>query len=1763
MQRRLTLLNLALTTLLVALVVYNGRDTFTTLADRIAREGAVDVVALPDPEREGVFHLFFDGAMAAPEALETPLAETPVSLEPATPVSCRWVGDAVLEVRALDALRRATTFRATLAPGLRALDGRPIAPSADLVHRTPGPRLLHTMIADEEDLASRDVVVTFDLPIDPAALARAMRVEDAAGQGLGFTVGEIESQSEHAYRVRVAMPDGGGEATPRLRIVLDPGLRSTVGDLPLGRPATSEVVFEEALRVEGIFASSDGIEIRMNRRCPLPDADFVALEPATPHQIERSWRGIRLVGSFPPGEALDVILRDGFPGPSRFRLAEEVRRTVRIPNRPPSLDFARNGQVLSARARPEIEVTGTNVPGYRVRVRPAYGNNLVRLAQESPWASSEVFAPALTREFRVTSAPNETFVDRFDLADVLGGDAYGVHLVEIEDLEGRSYAKRRLIQVTDLGVTARWAGDTVAVQVASLATGRPVPGASIRVFTPTNQNLVAGTTDARGTALLPFDRIAEDRVPYLVLAEKGGDAAYVDLDGFGVELADETVGGRAPLREGFEAYVAPDRGAVRPGEALRAVILLREATGAAPAAAPIEVRWLGPDRRVRSTERRDVPPSGLLVCELPTTGSAPTGRWTVEIRDPEADRIVGSAPILVDAFVPDRLEASVRTAEPLRAGRAGAVRVAANWLEGGAASGRPVRVSVRFDPGKFEPSGFEGFSFEGGPRVAPPGDRPVIRSVLDDEGSALVRFEIPVPESGTQVLRATVRAEVEDPSGRPVLAGLEEPVLRANYHLGIRPTDTGAAIVLVTPEGGLFAEPTPVRVQVERRRHEWERVPRRGGFTYECEVRSEVVAESRVTVEGGSASVALDLPDAGRARGWRVVVARAGDRVAEAPLDRVPDRPDRLRVSHLGTRVAPGTTADLSVECPVDGIAFVSLEGERILSLGVVPVTAGTNTIPVRIPDDACAPNLHAVVTLRAPQMRPGAVGPFWLAGAVSIPLSLPDRVTDVRLTLPEEVKPETEVTVEIAAPGATSATLALVDEGILRRTRHRTPDPAGFFLAERRLESKGADLGTSLLEGARFDPGVVLGFGDGDGPFAAPRLDRTTSALVETVALFEGPFPLDAEGRARVTLRLPPYEGRLRAMAVAAGSRCVGGGDASLVVRGPIGLRLAGPRIVAPGDRTTVVATVRNATGEDRELDLMCEAIGGAAIDDPEGAIPTPLVLRDGETASIAVPVRVGAQAQAQGVRFAVASSDLHREASLRFEVRVPGLYRTERVGLAVDGRGEIEPPGPWAPGTVEARLILDTRPESRLLPALDDLIDYPYGCAEQITSRAVGLLACRTLLRDLREDRALEAETYFAEAVDRLLALQTPEGGIAIWPGDPAPDRAVSVYVLDLLVAASERGIDVPRAPVDRLAAWVLRALHDANDTAFRCWAVDALSRHGTAVGSWASRLSELPLSPEDRVRLASVRARAGDRAGAMALLDGGGTEATETPAREASGLFRSAMRLRALELRARLEADPGDPRVASLAEALMVAVLRPSALTTHEKAHVLLALGGYFEAFANERPEGAATVRVFGEVHRVDGRVVIPIDPSAPAPWVLESDRPVLAVVEMSGIRPAEAIADAGGLTLARAVIDVDTGGGATAFRRGGIYEVRIEGIAKNPIDNLLLTDTLPGGFEIDPVTLDERLSKGKGRGRRGADSSETGAIPGVRTPSHVEIRDDRVLLFDDRTVEGTFTYVYRMRAVFPGGYVWPAGVAEALYDPGMAASTKGEGRVEVAP
>ena len=310
----------------------------------------------------------------------------------------------------------------------------------------------------------------------------------------------------------------------------------------------------------------------------------------------------------------------------------------------------------------------------------------------------------------VASELNKDVVTEFPILKAVGPLQPGVYLItarpwkektsdsaEPEDVQ----LAAQWMVVSDLGLTAISGEDGVHGLVQSLGSAGPVAGVELKLVARNNEVLATKTTGADGR--VDFDpglsRGKGGSAPGLLVATLADDYNFLNLTQNGFDLTDRGVGGRdAP--EGLDAFLYTERGVYRSGETVFATALLRDAQGVAKTGLPLTLVVKRPDGV--EYKRATVADEGLggRAFAVPLLAGSAAGKWTIEAyADPKGDPI-GETQFLLEDYIPERLDFSVKTAKPYAdPGEPIALSLDARFLYGAPASGLDVTGAIRLPSG--------------------------------------------------------------------------------------------------------------------------------------------------------------------------------------------------------------------------------------------------------------------------------------------------------------------------------------------------------------------------------------------------------------------------------------------------------------------------------------------------------------------------------------------------------------------------------------------------------------------------------------------------------------------------------------------------------------------------------------------------------------------------------------------------------------------------------------------------------------------------------------------------------------------------------------------------------------------------------------------------------------------------------------------------------------------------------------------------------
>ncbi|WP_293271948.1 alpha-2-macroglobulin family protein [Nannocystis sp.] len=694
-----------------------------------------------------------------------------------------------------------------------------------------------------------------------------------------------------------------------------------------------------------------------------------------------------------------------------------------------------------------------------------------------------------------------------------------------------------------------------------------------------------------------------------------------------------------------------------------------------------------------------------------------------------------------------------------------------------------------------------------------------------------------------------------------------------------------------------------------------------------------------------------------------------------------------------------------------------------------------------------------------------------------------------------------------------------------------------------------------------------------------------------DALALFAAALPTDAQGRARVDIKLPDNLTRYRIMAVAvAGADRFGKAESAITARLPLMVRPSAPRFLNFGDRFELPIVLQNQTDAPLTVDLAART---ANLDLTQGAGRKVTV-----PANDRVEVRLPAAAVKAGTaRFQVvaASGKWSDAASGALPVWTPATTEAFATYGQIDNGAisqPVLPPQDAVPSFGGLELSTSSTALAELTDAVLYLVRYPFECSEQLSSRMITIAALKDVLSAFKaESMPSQAEllAFVQTDIERLSRLQNPDGGWSFWRRGEPSWPYLTIHVAHALERARSKGFPVPPATLDRAQDY----LKDI-ESKFESWYMPEIKRPIIAYALYTrARLgvrdtarartlySEVALDKHSLETLGWLLPVLGDGGESKAILrhlqnqvreTAGAAHFTTSYSDGAHLILHSERRVDGVLLEALIGADPNSDLIPKLVRGLLAHRVAGRWNNTQENAFVLLALDRYFNTYEKVTPDFLARAwlgpKSAGE-HRFKGRtteqsrtfVAMPdLLKAGAADLVLSKDGPGRLYYRL-GLRYApkdlKLPALERGFVVERKYEALDDPkdvrrdpDGTWHIRAGARVKVALSMVAQDRRYHVALVDPLPAGLEaINPA-----LATTGNMDTAGASTGDD-ASPMKRgwwwwwRPwyDHQNLRDERVEAFTTLLWDGVHDYSYTARATTPGTFVVPPAKAEEMYAP----------------
>lgn len=1140
-----------------------------------------------------------------------------------------------------------------------------------------------------------------------------------------------------------------------------------------------------------------------------------------------------------PETSYSVTVLETLTAAAGESLNQRVSQTVTTRALHPVISFASEGFLLPPKMTKGLPVVTINIPSIFIEFFRLNDSALVHFVNWSNTGGSKGYYSlkqvkdtygefVYSGKFDLTPPPNKRVIRYIDVENVEALQEPGIYMAVMREPGEYDYDyKCTYFVVTDIALHARVYKDQSLIFASSLKTGKPIPKTQLTFYNNKGNIVKKSVTDEFGK----FEykgRLSSDI--YFIKAKYENYVGILPLRIPALDISNFDLGKRvSQLRE---IYTYSPRDLYRPGETVIVSALLRNYDGNPVEALPIKAHLYRPDGRdVKSFtwHAKDLGESKINYYQtrfdLPK--DAQTGQWHLKLYDnPSAKTPTNTFSFHVEEFLPERMKLTLTSnQEFLTPEEKFYIDVAGQYLYGAPAAGNDASAQITVKAKRELFDDLKGFEF-GDIQDESYSDYWQEEDIkLNNQGIGVFGIESRWKKVSSPLAIRSIISLYES-GGRPVTRSITRQMWPAESLIGIRPlfddhtTDEGPIkfeIVKRGQDGQLIAQKgLSAELTREDRDYFWEYSESEGWQYRYTEKNYQYLTDIIDLKEGQPTPYALHLErgryvlsvkdiQTGLTSSIRFYVGSywwGKDETAAAHPDKV-----LLQLDKASYRV--GDIIDLTVTAPHAGEGFVLVESDKPLWTKKIQASPEGVSVKIPIPVWWDSHDIYISAVVFRPADAEEKITPNRAVGLVYLPLDRTERKLNISVDAPEKVAPEGPMTVKVKLDQQVDTpvfvTLAAVDVGILSITDFETPDPYTWFFEQRRYEVDSYDIYSKVIEFMEGDVATLRYGGDAD-----LTGGKRPDSKVELVSLFHSPVIFDKNKEAEITFDLPDFNGKLRLMAVAFDQTRFGSTESEVTVRAPIVTQLSTPRFVSPGDQTEFALDVHNLSGAEKNIDIVLTATEPLTI---ENGI-THLTLADQEKTTLRFPVNADNLFSPSQIRLSLVSENISISRNWQIGTRpgYPALARKVRSVLKEDKRFSLDKTvaSDMIPETVSAHLKISPVLSLDLNNAMKGLIQYPYGCLEQTSSRAYPLLyATEERIQKFHmvdigyEERIKRLEN----AIERLASMQLASGGFGLWNKNSAEEAWLTAFVSDLLLTSRDMGLNVPNQMLED----ALRRLED----------------------------------------------------------------------------------------------------------------------------------------------------------------------------------------------------------------------------------------------------------------------------------------------------------------------------------------------------------------
>ena len=1095
---------------------------------------------------------------------------------------------------------------------------------------------------------------------------------------------------------------------------------------------------------------------------------------------------------FKPNKSYNVVFKKGLE--SYRQLKEDKTYRIKTADRAKSILFNDKKPYISNSG--ELGFISVNVGKATVIVEHLLDDNLryfLNFNAGNKEYTDEYSEALISRELIFDNEKNKILKQKFRLSD-FNKEAlpFGVYKITLHysekignELEEKSTSK--VVFLSDLGISVNLSKEQAFISILSLSKAQKIAGAKVSLYGHNNALLGEGRTNSDGVVIINHKNMLKGK-PSGVVVQTSDDKNFLALN--------ETVDSPRSeellhKRERFKAHIYFQSKIVRPASKINALITIKDRDFISASQLPMKVLLLDPDGKEFVKKIYHTDSYGLIDFSYQLEETDKRGNYTLIVLIGEKE--IGREKLKVEAFLPPKIENSLVTNRSVyQKDELIELNISSRYLFGTPASSLYGKVTLDARPIGYHNLHYKNYTFEND-EVARKNTRSYLdyseNIQLDEKGKYSMVLASHLTQKVPSILEAMVGVTIMDDS-QPVSNYKKVKIYPYKAMVGLKLNSSSfekgerleGKAILIDPVTG---KEIKRELYVVIKEVTWQYDYSSGNYNWSKEVRQvdsfslesnhefsrkitkngDFIIEVHDRLGGHSASSLFDV--------WWWSYSNI------SPTNDLKS----VEIKFEDKLYKKGDDLEVQIKSPIlEGELLLTLEGEKVESYKVIALHKGVAKVTMPIRSDM-GRGLHLHVTAYRASNSPSSLIPYRAMGYKFVKPDRREHEIKIITNLPKVSKSNRVLKLNIKTNKPSKVLVSIVDRGILQLVEQKKPRIFDYFNDKPDKAIAYYDLYDQLM--SYLTEGRLIDFGAGDmlskkRKHLAPDLGKR----VKPFMIWSGIIDLSDQEKT-INLTLPEFNGRASVVVVAMNKDSIGVSEQDIKIVDDVMIKPSYPLFALAGDVIEVPLRIFNTTNVSKEVNLSSELSDNVAFVMSASTLSIPA------NSSKIVKSMLYANRVGEG-RIKLYAEHGNEKISKSVELPIYSPYAISTKTFKGISNGSLTFTAPKEYRDAKVIITLSDNLIGALRDDLKYLVQYPYGCAEQTSSKLSAMHYAKPFLRS--DSLLEESENFIRQGIKKLYSMQNYYGEFNYWQGGGYVHPYASLYASDILLELHKSGTEMP---------------------------------------------------------------------------------------------------------------------------------------------------------------------------------------------------------------------------------------------------------------------------------------------------------------------------------------------------------------------------------